>query len=102
VTPYSFLAMASAFVAWGGGLGLAAYLDLHVRARKGSGALPPSTPVLFSGFMVLDVEVLYGREYRELDELTRRLVPLIRVLLPTGFALIAGMLAWAYEQPPSA
>jgi hypothetical protein len=73
---------------------VAFYLVLHGRALKRSGSLPKSTKTLLYGAMTLDVSVLYGREYVALDQTTRRLVPIVRVLLPLAFAIIAGLIAW--------
>ena len=84
----------------GGAIAVAIYLDLHVRALKRSGTLPKSTKTLLYGAMTLDVSVLYGREYVALDQTTRRLVPIVRVLVPMAFAVIAGLIAWGGLRQP--
>ena len=88
------LAMAVGIICMGGAFAVALYLDLHIRALKQSGSLPKSTKTLLYGAMTIDVAVLYGREYVALDQTTRRLVPIVRVLLPMAFFVIAGLLAW--------
>ena len=88
------LVMVVGILCMGSAFAVAFYLDLHVRALKRSGSLPKSTKTLLYGAMTLDVSVLYGREYVALDQTTRRLVPIVRVLLPLAFAIIAGLIAW--------
>ena len=88
------LAMVVGIICMGGAFAVALYLDLHIRALKQSGSLPKSTKTLLYGAMTIDVTVLYGREYVALDQTTRRLVPIVRVLLPMAFFVIAGLLAW--------
>ena len=95
------LAMVVGLVCLGSALALAGYLDLHVRALKRSGSLPKSTKTLFYGAMTLDVSVLYGREYVALDQTTRRLVPIVRALVPMAFAIIAGLITWGSLSQPS-
>ena len=98
--PAFLAALAIGFVCMGGAFALAAYVDLHVRGLRRSGSVPPSTPTLFYGAMTLDVTVLYGRDYRTIDATTRRLVPIVRVLVPLAFAVIAGILGWGYLNQP--
>jgi hypothetical protein len=90
-----FIAMGVAFVCMAGAFGLAFYVDAHVRHLKKSGAAPKGTKALLYRVMTIDVSVLYGRDYVALDETTRQLVPIVRVLLPMGFGAIAGVLIWA-------
>ncbi|MES2834728.1 MAG: hypothetical protein V4707_08485 [Pseudomonadota bacterium] len=90
------LILLAGFVCLGSGMALAIYIDLNVRALKQSGALPPSSPVLFYGAMTIDITVLYGRAYRELNQDTRRVVPIIRVLIPLGFAIGAGFIGFLH------
>ena len=74
---------------------LIAYLSLRIDSLRRSGDLPASTPEVFvlgsspwGGGMSLNIGLLYSRQYRELDGHTRRLVPLIRVLLPLAPVLV--------------
>lgn len=94
------LAMVVGLLCMGGAFAVALYLDLHVRALKRSGSLPKSTKTLLYGAMTIDVTVLYGREYVALDQTTRRLVPIVRVLIPVAFFVIAGLLAWGGLSQP--
>jgi hypothetical protein len=91
----------SAVLCWASALCLLLYLSLRLDALKRSGDLPPSTPEIFTlgfrpwgGGMSLDFMELYSRRYREVDSHTRRLVPIIRVLLPlTPVLIVLGFLA---------
>ncbi|MDI6625555.1 MAG: hypothetical protein QME55_12555 [Brevundimonas sp.] len=94
------LALVAGFICLGGAFAVALYLDLHVRAQKQSGSLPKSTRTLFNGVMTLDATVLYGPEYVALDQTTRRLVPIVRVLVPMAFIIIAGLIAWGGLSQP--
>ena len=96
-----FLAAGVGFVCLGGAFATALFLDLHVRALKQSGSLPKSTKTLFCWPMTIEVSVLYGREYVALDHTTRRWVPIVRVLLPMAFAIIAGLITWGGLGRPS-
>jgi hypothetical protein len=82
-------------------LALLMYLDLRLAALKQSGDLPASTPRLFgcSGGLssvgqTIDLQLLYSRQYREVDGHTRALVPIVRVTLPlTPVLLFAAVIA---------
>lgn len=91
----------SALLCWALALCLIFYLSLRLDALKRSGDLPPSTPEIFTlgfrpwgGGMSIDIMELYSRRYREVDSHTRRLVPIIRLLLPlTPVLIVLGFLA---------
>ena len=83
------------FACWMLAITLLVYLSLRNDALRRSGGLPASTPEIFvlgsgpwGAGMNLDIALLYTRQYREMDGQTRRLVPLIRVLLPLTPVLI--------------
>jgi len=82
-------------------LALLLYLDLRLSALEQRGDLPGSTPRLF-GFsgglssvgQTIDLPLLYSRRYREIDDHTRALVPIVRVTLPlTPALLLAAVIA---------
>lgn len=81
---------------WTIGLTLVTYLDLRIRALMQTGDLPPDAPKFwvwtgpFGSFQdgVAAMRALYGAPYRLIDGHTRALVPAVRVLLPTGVALV--------------
>lgn len=85
----------TAFACWMMAIALLVYLSLRLDALKRSGDLPPSTPEIFTlglrpwgGGMSINLMELYSRRYREVDGSTRRLVPIIRVLLPLAPMLV--------------
>ena len=78
-------------------MALSLYIDFRVRALIDLGGLPASTPRPFSGRAILfgaeiglDIPTVFSRELREVDDHTRRLVPVIRsALLMLPVALVA-------------